>query len=82
MKSFASKTFVFLSIALLFASASAQQTWTPEMQVKTKVVGSPQVSPDGKRVVYTVSEAVMTADKSEFAAQIWMANTDGKNVSQ
>ena len=82
MKSFASKTFVFLSIALLFASAQAQPNWMPEMQVKTKVVGSPQVSPDGKRVVYTVSEAVMTADKSEFVAQIWLANSDGGNVSQ
>ena len=82
MKSFASKTFIFLSIALLFASAQAQPNWMPEMQVKTKVVGSPQVSPDGKRVVYTVSEAVMTADKSEFVAQIWLANSDGGNVSQ
>ncbi|MBA3335500.1 MAG: hypothetical protein H0T08_07820, partial [Acidobacteria bacterium] len=75
MKSFASKSFVFLSIALLFASVQAQQTWTPEMQVKTKVVGAPQISPDGKRVVYTANEAVMTADKSEFMTQIYLANT-------
>lgn len=82
MKSFVSKTFIFLSIALAFTSAQAQQTWTPEMQVKTKVVGAPQVSPDGKRVVYTVNEAVMTADKSEFVTQIWLANTDGGNGFQ
>jgi dipeptidyl aminopeptidase/acylaminoacyl peptidase len=82
MKSFASKSFVFLSIALLFASVQAQQTWTPEMQVKTKVVGAPQISPDGKRVVYTVNEAVMTADKSEFMTQIYLANTDGTSAFQ
>ena len=82
MKSFVSKTFIFLSIALAFTSAQAQQTWTPEMQVKTKIVGAPQVSPDGKRVVYTVNEAVMTADKSEFVTQIWLANTDGGNGFQ
>ena len=76
MKSFVSKTFVFLSVALLFVSVQAQQTWTPEMQVKTKVIGAPQVSPDGKRVVYTVNEAVMTADKSEFVTQIWLTNSD------
>ena len=76
MKSFVQKTFVILSVALLFAAVQAQQTWTPEMQVKTKAVGAPQVSPDGKRVVYTVSEAVMTADKSEFVSQICVTNSD------
>ena len=52
------------------------------MQVKTKAVGSPRVSPDGKRLVYTVNEAVMTADKSEFVTQIWLATTDGKENYQ
>ncbi len=82
MKSFKQTSFVFLSIALMFASVYAQQTWTPEIQVKTKAIGSPQVSPDGKRIVYTVNEAVMTADKSEFVTQIWLANTDGSNTFQ
>jgi len=82
MKFFAQKVFLFVSLALMFMSVPAQQTWTPEMQVKTKAVGAPQVSPDGKRVVYTVSEAVMTADKSEFVTQIYLANTDGSNSFQ
>jgi len=82
MKSFIQKAFVFLSIALLFASAQAQNIWTPEMQVKTKAIGAPQISPDGKRVAYTVNEAVMTADKSEFVTQIYLANTDGSNTFQ
>ena len=82
MKSFVQKTFVILTVALAFASVQAQQSWTPEMQVKTKAIGAPQVSPDGKRVVYTVNEAVMTADKSEFVTQIWLANTDGSNNFQ
>lgn len=60
----------------------AQTTWSPEMQVKTKAIGSPRVSPDGKRLVYTINEAVMTADKSEFVTQIWMATTDGKENHQ
>jgi len=82
MKSLVKKSFVFLSILLLFASVHAQQTWTPEMQVKMKVIGSPQVSPDGKRIVYTVNEAVMSVEKSEFVTQIWLANTDGASAFQ
>jgi Tol biopolymer transport system component len=45
-------------------------------------VGTPRVSPDGNRVVYTISDAVMTSDKSEFVTQIWMATTDGKDNFQ
>ncbi len=72
-------TFTFFAIT---SSFNAQTTWTPEMQVKTKAIGSPRVSPDNKRLVYTVNEAVMTADKSEFVTQVWMATTDGKENYQ
>ncbi len=72
---------ILFLLALSLASA-AQQTWTPELQVKTRAIGTPRVSPDGKRVVYTVNEAVMTADKSEFVTQIWMAATDGSENYQ
>lgn len=65
----------------LFAATEAQ-SWTPELQVRLRAVGSPQVSPDGTRVVYTVNEPVMTADRSEFITQIWMATTDGRENFQ
>ncbi|NOT47118.1 MAG: S9 family peptidase [Acidobacteria bacterium] len=68
--------------ALLFASATAQTAWSPELQVKTKAIGAPRVSPNGKHAIYTVNEAVMTADKSEFVTQLWMATTDGKENYQ
>lgn len=70
---------LFLSTSVL---VSAQTIWTPEIQVKTRAIGSPRISPDGKRVVYTVNDAVMTADKSEFVTQIWMASADGKDNYQ
>ncbi len=80
------RTFRFLLLAFLLSFVShtiiGQTTWTPEVQVKTKALGSPRVSPDGKRVVYTVNEAVMAADRSEFVTQIWMATTDGKENYQ
>jgi dipeptidyl aminopeptidase/acylaminoacyl peptidase len=73
---------LFALIFLFTGIAGAQTAWSPEVQVKTRAVGSPRVSPDGKRVVYTVNEAVMTADKSEFVTQIWLASVDGTNNYQ
>ena len=72
----------FLAALFLSLSVSAQTAWTPETQVKVRAVGSPQVSPDGRRVVYTINDAVMGPDKSEFVTQIWMATTDGKENYQ
>jgi Tol biopolymer transport system component len=62
--------------------AMGQASWTPETQVKTRAVASPRISPDKTRVVYTINDAVMTPDKSEFVTQIWMASTDGKQNYQ
>ena len=77
------KTLSIASIlVVLFVSAVSAQTWDPEMQLKVKAVGAPRVSPDGSRVVYTVNEAVMTPDKSEFVTQLWMANIATKQNIQ
>ena len=70
---------LFVALALV-APAAAQ--WTPDEQMKVKPVAGVQVSPDGKRVVYTVNEPVMTAEKSEYVTQIWMANADGSGSFQ
>src|ERR1051325_2036552 len=71
-----------LTLAVLFVVTANAQTWDPELQLKLKAVGSPKVSPDGKKMVYTVNEAVMTADKSEFVTQIWMADLANKQNIQ
>src|SRR5882762_9607801 len=77
---------IFLGLVVLFASAVTAQTtvatWDPEMQLKVRAVGTPRVSPDGKRMLYTVSEAVTTPEKSEFVSQIWMANVAAKENVQ
>jgi dipeptidyl aminopeptidase/acylaminoacyl peptidase len=80
--------FLFLPI-LLFAlplaskgQSSPQSGWTPELEMKVKAIGAVRVSPDGKRVAYTVSSAVMTPDKSEYVSQIWLANSDGSGAVQ
>jgi len=77
---------IFLGLVVLFASAVTAQTsavaWDPEMQLKVRAVGTPRVSPDGKRMVYTVSEALTTPEKSEFVTQIWMATIAAKQNVQ
>ncbi|MFN6963516.1 MAG: S9 family peptidase [Pyrinomonadaceae bacterium] len=69
-------------LILLSTAALAQNVWTPELQIRTRAVGSPAVSPDGKRVAYTISDPVMTADRSEYVTQIWIASSDGKENYQ
>jgi dipeptidyl aminopeptidase/acylaminoacyl peptidase len=74
---------VIAGLVVIFASGvSAQTNWDPELQIKVKAVGAPRVSPDGKRVVYTVNEAVTTPDKSEFITQIWLGSVDSKQNNQ
>lgn len=71
-----------LILVIVFASAATAQTWEPEMHLKLKAAGTPRVSPDGKKMVYTVNEAVMGPDKSEFVTQIWMSTLDTKRNVQ
>jgi dipeptidyl aminopeptidase/acylaminoacyl peptidase len=75
-----------VGLAVLLASVVTAQTsatvWEPELQLKIRAVGSPRVSPDGKKIAYTVSEAVTGPDKSEFVTQIWMATIATKQNIQ
>jgi|TARA_B100000315_G_scaffold232821_1_gene245443 dipeptidyl aminopeptidase/acylaminoacyl peptidase len=52
--------------------------WTPSVMMQVNRVGNVRVSPDGKRVVYTQTRAVMTDEKSRYITQIFMADSDGK----
>lgn len=81
MKFLANAITALLLLAIV-ASAQTTSTWTPELQIKTRVVGTPRVSPDGKRVAYTIIDAAMAPDKSEFVTQIWLATTDGRDNFQ
>ena len=82
------KTLVKATLALsLLACAAAAQTvapaaWTPEMQIKVRAVATPRVSPDGRRVVYTISDPVTTPERSEYVSQIWLATSDGRENVQ
>src|SRR5579871_462518 len=56
--------------------------WTPEVCLDVKGVGEVRVSPDGRRVAYTVTEPVMTEEKSEYLTHLWLANADGSDAYQ
>ena len=79
MKSFG---IIFLTALVLVTSGVGQNTWTPEMQLKTKAIGAPRVSPNASMVAYTITNEVLAADKSEYVSQIWLASTDGKTNVQ
>ncbi len=73
---------VVLSFTCFVSLSIGQNAWSPEMQTKVKAIGAPRVSPDASRIVYTISNEIMTADKSEYVSQIWLATTDGKENTQ
>ena len=78
---------MFLLLALLEQTQFVQAepvtvSWTPELMLTVRRVAHVRPSPDAKRVVYTIAEAVMTEDRSEFVSQIWISKSDGSDATQ
>ncbi len=78
------KTKLLVLTLLVVTTAVFGQTkyWTPEQTMKMKNVTAVVPSPDGKKVLYSVREAVMTDDRSEYVNQIFLCNSDGSNTIQ
>jgi Tol biopolymer transport system component len=65
-----------LATTLLASVASAQKRpMELEDLFRLKRVSEPQLSPDGKRVAYTVAEVLK--DENRTNADIWITNADG-----
>jgi dipeptidyl aminopeptidase/acylaminoacyl peptidase len=78
-------SFVLLTAATVPAVRTAGDSptaWTPELMMKVNTVPAVRPSPDGKKVAFTVTESVMTADRSEYVTQIHIANADGSGSTQ
>jgi dipeptidyl aminopeptidase/acylaminoacyl peptidase/ectoine hydroxylase-related dioxygenase (phytanoyl-CoA dioxygenase family) len=56
--------------------------WTAELSMQVKGVSQVRVSPDGRRVAYTVTTPVMEEEKSEYLTHIWLARADGSDAFQ
>src|ERR1700741_2805846 len=65
-----------------FAQTSSLKQWSPEQCLKLKNITAVRVSPDGKKVLYTVREAVMTDDRSEYVNQVFLCDINGSNNIQ
>jgi len=71
--------FVFISAPIF---AQTKTNWSPEQCLKLKNISGVVPSPDGSKVLYTVREAVMTDDRSEYVNQVFLCNADGSNTIQ
>jgi dipeptidyl aminopeptidase/acylaminoacyl peptidase len=63
------------------ASAQAEEPeplqWSPELSIQLDLVGAVAMSPDGSRIAYTVREALVEGEQSEYLTHIWMVDGDG-----
>jgi len=72
----------FLLFAVCVQAQNKQPNWTPAQCLKLKNITAVRPSPDGSKVLYTVREAVMTPDRSEYINQVFVCNADGSNTIQ
>jgi dipeptidyl aminopeptidase/acylaminoacyl peptidase len=71
---------VFLITTQVIVHAQTSTYWSPEQCMKMKNITSVRVSSDGTKVLYTVRQAVMIEDRSEYVNQIFLTNIDGSNT--
>jgi dipeptidyl aminopeptidase/acylaminoacyl peptidase len=73
----------FFSLALAAAAiAQPPSAWTPEYSMQFKTIGAVLPSPDGSKVAWTQTQAVMDPEHSEMLTQIFLANADGSHRIQ
>ncbi len=53
--------------------------WTIAETMKVRNVDQVRISPDGRRVLFAVTAAVLTDDRSEYVSQIYIASLDGSD---
>ena len=72
----------FFVVFTSFVFAQTKTNWSPEQCLKMKNISAVVPSPDGSKVLYTVRQAIMTDDRSEYVNQVWVCNADGSNHIQ
>ncbi|MBI2513970.1 MAG: S9 family peptidase [Opitutae bacterium] len=69
--------FSFVAVALVGVAAEKRPLSLDDM-FKFKRVSDPQISPDGRHVVYVVSEVLFAENRTQ--SDLWIADTTGGNV--
>ncbi len=70
--------FLLLSVAMITAAFAQKKPFAIEDLYKLKTVGDPQVSPDGRRIAFTVTESNLAEGKSK--SEIYLMDADGNNI--
>ena len=68
--------FLWLFVGSLSAQTSVYKPLTHEIMVKLKKVGAPQISPDGKWVIYSQGESSYVVEDN--SSDLWLASSDGQ----
>ncbi len=59
------------------AEESTELRWTPDLSMQFRSIGGTVISPDDQWIAYTITEAVMEGEKSEYLTQIHLVSADG-----
>ena len=76
------KTIYTWLLLVLPLCLTAQKNWSPRQLLTMKNISASEVSPDGKKIAYTIREALLTPDRSEYVNQVWMSDIDGSSPMQ
>jgi dipeptidyl aminopeptidase/acylaminoacyl peptidase len=69
-------------LALGVAFAQTPNSWTPEFSQRFQTIGDVVPSPDGLRVAWTQTQAVMEPERSELLSQVFLGRSDGSRRVQ
>lgn len=72
--------FAFLLIPAMFAFAGAQPNFNINELINVKRVGDPQLSPDGKKIAFTIG--VVDKEANRTLTQIYTVSLDGSDLKQ
>jgi len=56
--------------------------WSPRDTLNIRRIADIDVSPDGICVAFTVTQAVMTSEKSSYLSQVYLAGVGGDSLRQ
>src|SRR5262252_2366288 len=74
-------SWLILAVSSSSPRAQAKRAMTVDDVIDLVQVSAPRISPDGRRVIYTVSELTKWKDNKRVTS-IWMADADGTNPRQ
>jgi dipeptidyl aminopeptidase/acylaminoacyl peptidase len=80
MKRFVISTVIFMLALASIAAAQDARRFTIEDLIKVRRVGDPRISPDGKRVAFTIGDVNFDANKT--VTQIYVMAIDGSGMKQ